>query len=197
MALIRCKTCGAQVSDRATACPNCGTSLGLSSSVDEQKLARQRVARFLMANGKYLPESEIPRLRESLSNLSKDEMLEVECISFRNPVLLIILSFFFGTMGVDRFVLGDVKHGVGKLLLWVLWVIFYCGYMFALLQRSYTDIYRHDNYSGHGSIMMGIVGIFLLGLVVFVFWLIDLIRISGLTKKYNARKIYNAINQVS
>ena len=197
MALIRCKTCGAQVSDRATACPNCGTPLGLSSSVDEQKLARQRVARFLMANGKYLPENEIPRLRESLSKLSKDEMLEVECISFRNPVLLIILSFFFGTMGVDRFVLGDVKHGVGKLLLWVLWVIFYCGYMFALLQRSYTDIYRHDYYSGHGSITMGIVGIFLLGLVVFVFWLIDLIRISGLTKKYNARKIYNAINQVS
>lgn len=192
MALIRCKTCGAQVSDRASACPNCGTPLGLSSSVDEQKLARQRVARFLMANGKYLPENEIPRLRESLSNLSKDEMLEVECISFRNPVLLIILSFFFGTMGVDRFVLGDVKHGVGKLLLWVLWMIIYCGYMFALLHTAY-----YSDHDPMGGAITGMGGIILLGLVVFVFWLVDLIRISGLTKKYNARKIYNAINQVS
>ena len=119
---------------------------------------KQRVQYFLMNNKKYLPENRIPKLRERMLALNEEQLQSIECISFKDPTLLLIISFFVGEFGVDRFMLGDVGLGVAKLL-----VTFLTSFI----------------------------------LLFWVWWLIDLIRISGLTKKYNARKIYNAINQAS
>ena len=41
----------------------------------------------------------------------------VECMVFKDPTIMLVISFFLGEFGVDRFMLGDTKNGVYKLLL--------------------------------------------------------------------------------
>ena len=129
MALIKCNECGQSMSDKADVCPNCGAPVGAAETqnvrpmrppVQQEAVSdkiKKRVQFFLMNNKKYLPENRIPQLRERMLTLNEDELQNVECISFKDPTTLLIISIFLGEVGVDRFMLGDVGLGVGKLLL--------------------------------------------------------------------------------
>ena len=37
-------------------------------------------------------------------------------MDYTNPILTIILSVLFGELGIDRFIIGDIGLGIGKLL---------------------------------------------------------------------------------
>jgi TM2 domain-containing membrane protein YozV len=41
-------------------------------------------------------------------------------LPLKNPIFTLILSIFFGTMGIDRFYLGDVVYGVIKLVVYLI-----------------------------------------------------------------------------
>jgi len=75
-----------------------------------------KVNLFIASKGDNFPAESIPLIRERLSNLSEDSELAVMAMDFTNPVLTIILSVFFGELGVDRFIIGDIGLGIGKLL---------------------------------------------------------------------------------
>ena len=198
MALVTCTRCGAQISDKAGTCPRCGAALRATPNEDSEKQARQRVGHFLAANKKYLPENEIPRLRADLSALSKEEMLEVECVSFKDPVLLILLSVFTGAYGVDRFVLGDTVKGMMKIAISVLACIFLVMGAFGLIASliggmSYDDYDRPAARGGILSAMILWVPCLLLSFLAFVWYIVDIFLMNSLTKKYNVRKIYKII----
>ena len=92
---------------------------------------KKRVQYFLMNNKKYLPENRIPKLRERMLALNEDQLQSIECTSFKDPTLLLIISFFVGEFGVDRFMLGDVGLGVAKLLITILTIpIFFFTFIF-------------------------------------------------------------------
>ncbi|MDL2225956.1 TM2 domain-containing protein [Eubacteriales bacterium OttesenSCG-928-M02] len=86
-----------------------------------------RVDLFLTTNAKYFPEDRILYLREKLTTMPEDRFLVLSAISFRDPTMMLILSIFFGELGVDRFLLGDVGMGILKLLTGgvcgILWLI--------------------------------------------------------------------------
>lgn len=195
MSLILCRECGAQVSDRAGACPRCGAPISIPHQEDSRKAAEKRAYSFLMSKSEYLPESEIPRLRQRLSELSKEQMLEVECISFREPLMLILLSIFLGTLAVDRFVLGHVGLGILKLLLWALGLFASIGVLVNVVANvtSYSYYYVAPSVTNYSVITSGVILLlFWLGAIVWYF--VDIFRMSGLTKKYNADKIYRFLN---
>lgn len=75
-----------------------------------------KVNLFIASKGDNFPSESIPLIRERLTNLSEDSELAVMAMDFTNPVLTIILSVFFGELGVDRFIIGDIGLGIGKLL---------------------------------------------------------------------------------
>ena len=75
-----------------------------------------KVNLFIASKGDNFPSESIPLIRERLMNLSEDSELAVMAMDFTNPVLTIILSVFFGELGVDRFIIGDIGLGIGKLL---------------------------------------------------------------------------------
>lgn len=189
MAIIVCSECGNQVSDKASNCPHCGNPIH-SVQQDQQSTAyqqphqqpfqqpyqqsyqqqpyqqpllnplssnnEQRVERFLVLNMKKLPSYNITELKTWLLSLDANQMSAIECIELKDPTIMLVISFFLGPFGVDRFMLGDTKNGVFKLLL----LIFFFLIITAI-----------------GS---------------FVWWIIDMVKISDMTKDYNYEQIVNA-----
>ena len=76
----------------------------------------EKVNMFIAAKGEYFPAEAIPMIRERLLKADPDSELAIMSLSYISPVLNIVLSVFFGEFGIDRFIIGDVGLGIGKLL---------------------------------------------------------------------------------
>lgn len=72
---------------------------------------------MLMMLSSKIPAGSIPSVRTRLENtdISESEILALQS-QMKDPLLSILLSIFIGTLGVDRFYIGDVGLGIGKLL---------------------------------------------------------------------------------
>ncbi len=76
----------------------------------------QRVDMFLMANQKYLPAEKMLFLKERLLATDETRFNYLSTIEFKDPTTILLISIFLGSLGIDRFMLGDVGMGVLKLL---------------------------------------------------------------------------------
>ena len=65
------------------------------------------VDQWLAINAKYFPTEQVQYIRQ-LSLLYS--------ISFQDPTMMLVISLFGGSLGIDRFMLGQVGLGIGKLL---------------------------------------------------------------------------------
>lgn len=74
------------------------------------------IDQFIFANGKYFPAPQIPYVREVLSTLDDERIAMLYAQDYKDPTLMIIVSIFGGSLGIDRFLLGEVGLGVAKLL---------------------------------------------------------------------------------
>ena len=63
-----------------------------------------------------LPNDQITEaeIEEALLRVSGTALSELTALPFRSPALLKIISIFPGGIGVDRFMLGDIKNGIIK-----------------------------------------------------------------------------------
>ena len=77
---------------------------------------QQKVDLFIMTNTKMFSPQHIPIIKEKISNLDNSKMLEIQSIELKDPTVMLLFSLFLGTLGVDRFMLGDTGMGVLKLL---------------------------------------------------------------------------------
>lgn len=76
----------------------------------------QKLDLYLMANAKFFPTENLVFLREKLSALEDDRFNMLAMVELKDPILMLIISLLFGTLGIDRFLLGDIGMGVLKLL---------------------------------------------------------------------------------
>lgn len=76
----------------------------------------QKVDMFIIANAKYFRGELVPKIRQKLLNLNDDDWVKLHAISFKDPTTALLVSIFAGAYGIDRFYIGDVGLGVGKLL---------------------------------------------------------------------------------
>ena len=76
-----------------------------------------KVNHILMMLSSKIPAGSIPSVRTRLENtdISESDILALQS-QMKDPLLSILLSIFIGTLGVDRFYIGDVGLGIGKLL---------------------------------------------------------------------------------
>ena len=76
----------------------------------------QKVDLFIMTNQKYFPAEKIVFIKEKLLALDDSQSTLVQSIELKDPTTLLLVSIFLGSLGVDRFMLGDTGLGVLKLL---------------------------------------------------------------------------------
>ena len=76
----------------------------------------QLVEQYILANQKYFPQEKILFLKEKLLNLDEKQFSLLYSLELKDPIILLIVSIFLGSFGIDRFMLGDTSLGVLKLI---------------------------------------------------------------------------------
>lgn len=76
----------------------------------------QKVDMFLMTNSKFFESHQLPAIRERLLELDDAKWPMIQTLQFKDPTVSLIVSLLGGSLGIDRFLIGDVGLGVGKLL---------------------------------------------------------------------------------
>jgi TM2 domain-containing membrane protein YozV len=98
-----------------------------ASVVNHDSQKESRVRCWLAANASKLPENQLPILKERLMAMSDAELDRLTYVNLTDPLLMLVISICFGVLGIDRFVLGDIGLGVGKLItcggIYIWWIV--------------------------------------------------------------------------
>jgi hypothetical protein len=78
-------------------------------------MERSQVNQLLAIHGNKLPFESIVVVKTKLLTMEYD-IASIRMAQFKDPMTSLILSILVGSLGVDRFYLGDIGLGVGKLL---------------------------------------------------------------------------------
>ncbi len=76
----------------------------------------QKVDMFIMTNGKFFESHQLIQIRDRLIQLDDGKWSILQTLQFKDPTTSLIVSILGGTLGIDRFMIGDTGLGVGKLL---------------------------------------------------------------------------------
>lgn len=76
----------------------------------------EKINMFLAQNANYLPQNKIIILKEALAKLPPEKDIFIQTINFKDTTTVLIMSILLGSLGVDRFMLGDIGLGILKLL---------------------------------------------------------------------------------
>lgn len=76
----------------------------------------QKVDMYLMSNSKFFNSSQLHGIRERLLAVDDSKWLYVSSVQLKDPTTMLIVSILVGSLGIDRFLIGDTGLGVGKLL---------------------------------------------------------------------------------
>ena len=75
-----------------------------------------KVDMYMVANQKYFPEDKRPIIRDRLLAMDDNQFINMSMLELKDPTILLVVSIFLGTLGIDRFLVGDIGMGILKLL---------------------------------------------------------------------------------
>jgi TM2 domain-containing membrane protein YozV len=79
-------------------------------------MEQNKIDTFIASNGDKFPSEKFGIMHSRMEQLDDNKYIMLQSADYKNPVTLFIISFFLGSFGVDRFMLGHTGLGVGKLL---------------------------------------------------------------------------------
>ncbi len=132
-----------------------------------------KVNLFIVSKGDNFPSESIPAIKQRLEALPNERESVIAAIDFKSPMVAFLLSIFLGWIGIDRFYIGDIGLGVGKLV---------------------VNLFGNTINAIVSTLTFGI-GWFLITPFVCIWWLIDLFLIMGATKKKNLKRFYQLLGE--
>ena len=79
-------------------------------------MQKETVNNYIIANQKFFPEEKIALLKEKLETAEDDKLTTISSVKMYDPTTILLVSIFLGSLGIDRFMLGETGMGVLKLL---------------------------------------------------------------------------------
>jgi len=76
----------------------------------------QKVDMFIMSNSKFFEAHDVVKIREVLLQEDDSKWGVIQTLQFKDPTTMLIVSLLAGSLGIDRFLIGDTGLGIGKLL---------------------------------------------------------------------------------
>ena len=76
----------------------------------------QKVDLFIMSNARYFESYHLNVIRDRLMAIDDSKWGLMTTLQFKDPTTSLIVSILIGSLGIDRFIIGDVGMGIGKLL---------------------------------------------------------------------------------
>lgn len=76
----------------------------------------QKVDLFIMTNSKYFEGHLLGSIKERLQKVDESKWNRIQFLQFKDPTTSLIISILAGTLGIDRFIIGDTGIGIAKLL---------------------------------------------------------------------------------
>ncbi len=74
------------------------------------------LAQFLANESKKFRVGDLGMIRNMMQDLTDSQLAAVTGDSYKDPTISLILSILCGSLGIDRFYIGDTGQGIGKLL---------------------------------------------------------------------------------
>ena len=79
-------------------------------------MEKSKIDLYLTTNAKYFEPTAIPIIRQKMENASDDTLLTLQATELKDPTTILLVSIFLGSLGIDRFMIGDTGTGILKLL---------------------------------------------------------------------------------
>ncbi len=79
-------------------------------------MEQQKVDMFIMNYSKYFEGHQIASIRDRLLTLDDSKFIMLQAANLKDPTITLIISIVGGSLGVDRFFIGDTGLGIAKLL---------------------------------------------------------------------------------
>ncbi len=108
-------------------------------------MEQNKVEMYLSSNKDYFPTEKILILREKLLAMDENKFAQLSAMKLKYPNAIVIASVFVGGLGIDRFMLGDMKMGLIKL--------FTCGGLGVLTIFDWCTIWKKTKVVNFDSIM--------------------------------------------
>ncbi len=75
-----------------------------------------KVDLFLLTHAKSFETHQLSFIREKLLVLDDSQWIIIQSLNIKDPMLSLIVSIVGGHFGIDRFLIGDIGLGIGKLI---------------------------------------------------------------------------------
>jgi len=108
----KCQDCGNSYPESATLCPVCGCP----SKIKDKRTEKEREVDLFLLDNRF-PPYRYNEIRSWLMTLDDRQFLLIDDYKYKDPFIMTMISIFLGYIGVDRFVLEDIKKGLFKLLM--------------------------------------------------------------------------------
>ena len=152
--------------------------------------SKYSITSFFTANTHFFPNDSIGAIMKAFEKLSEQSIsIFVSCCKFKNPHIILLISIFFGAFGIDRFIIGNIRSGIQKLICSIINIIVYT--VFILNRKDFFGNAINEN-------VLFFIIIFS-SIMLLIFWIIDICIITENTKKANlkvlARNFYDYLDE--
>ena len=145
-------------------------------------MTQQQKDMYVVANSKNFSPSMLPHIQQKLDSIPDDREILLQTLEYKKPLTMLILSIFFGALGVDRFILKDAGMGVAKLVTRLIPILAHSVWLYITYTMGNVTL---------TNVLIPAIFVELIGLANVVLTIIDWFVIKNKTYLYN----YNLLIQ--